>query len=358
MEQVYKELCEAMAQRGGPYPGMDIPEFYALAQELFSPEEAWVCARMPRRPSTLEQIASETKRDPTSLRDTLESMADKGLCTTLKGRHGERLYMALPFVPGIFEYQFMRGTSTERDRRIARLIREYKKAVEAKRGGAPKINFPLNRVIPVERAIHTGTRVHTYQQVSSYIERYDPISVSTCFCRHEAKLADGEDCGRPNDVCMQFGPGAAYVIERNMGRQVTKEEAREVLRRAEEAGLVHASINTQEIDFLCNCCPCHCMILRMALAQPRPSMALYSGFRPSFDGTRCVSCGTCVDRCPAKALEMATETPSVCLERCIGCGVCATGCPSEAIELVERKDTLLPPPKDRKALKEALSSRN
>lgn len=349
----YKELCQAMAERGGPYPGMDIPEFYSLARELFSPDEAKVCASMPRRPSSVSLIASQLGLEEKELEKILEAMADKGLCGTVKGPEGETLYMSLPFVPGIFEYQFMRGTSTERDRRIAILIREYKKAVEAKRGGPQKIVFPLNRVIPVEKTIQAGARVHTYQQVSSYIEKYEPISVSTCFCRHEAKLSEGADCGKPNQVCMQFGEGARFVIERKMGRQVNKEEAREVLKRAEEAGLVHASLNSQEIDFLCNCCPCHCMILKMALAQPKPALALQSGFEPKVDPERCVACGTCVDRCPANALVLLDDLPRVDRDRCFGCGVCSSGCPSEAIELVERND-IAPPPKDKKALKEAI----
>ena len=352
-EDPYKELCQAMAQRGGPYPGMDIPEFYALAKELFLPDEAKVCASMPRRPSSLSQIASQMGWEERALGEILEAMADKGLCGTAKGPQGETLYMALPFVPGIFEYQFMRGTSTERDKRIARLIRDYKKAVEKRRGGLPKITFPLNRVIPVEKTIQAGTRVHTYQQVSSYIDRYEPISVSTCFCRHEAKLSEGSDCGKPNQVCMQFGDGARYVIERRMGREVTKKEAREILKRAEEAGLVHASINTQEIDFLCNCCPCHCMILKMALAQPRPALALQSGFEPRIDPDKCVSCGICVERCPAKALALSQDVPEVDRDRCFGCGVCSSGCPSEAIELVEREG-ISPPPPDKRALKDAL----
>lgn len=354
-QQAYRELCQAMAQRGGAYPGMDIPEFYALVEELFTPEEAKLYASMPRRPASASQIAQETGLDPQHAARLLETMADKGLLSTLSDPQGQRLYAAIPFVPGIFEFQFMRGTETERDRLLAKLIRDYKKAVDAKRGGAQPVKFPLNRVIPVQRTVQASTRLHTYEQVSSYIERYEPISVSTCFCRHEARLLEGQDCGKPNDVCMQFGAGARYVIERKLGRQVSKEEARQVLRKAEEAGLVHASMNTQEIDFMCNCCPCHCMILKTALAQPRPAMALQSGFQPAFDPHRCVGCGTCVERCPAGALELSGDIPRLNLDRCFGCGVCASGCFSEAIELTHRPGAQ-PPPRDRKALKEALAS--
>ena len=161
------------------------------------------------------------------------------------------------------------------------------------------------------------------------------LSVSTCFCRHEAKLIDPNDhCGKRDEVCMQFGISAQFIINRNMGRQITKDEALKILQLAEDAGLVHASVNRQEIDFLCNCCSCHCMILKTALAQPKPGFSLNSGFRPVWDVELCTACETCIENCPAEALTMgAQDVPQVNLDRCIGCGVCASGCPEDAIVL-------------------------
>ncbi|HID11982.1 MAG TPA: hypothetical protein EYP17_11880, partial [Candidatus Latescibacteria bacterium] len=223
-EVSYKRLCQAMEQRGGRYPGMDIPEFYSLAQELFTPEEAEVCAAMPQRPATAILIAEALGRDPREVEDILEAMADKGLCSA-RVKEGRREYVPVPFVPGIFEFQFMRGTTTERDRRIARLIHAYKEAVD-RRTGPPRITFPTERVIPIEKSLHPQARVHTYHQVSYYIDHYEPIAVSTCFCRHEGRLLDEEGhCGKPDDVCMQFGVAARFVIDREIGREVSKEEA-------------------------------------------------------------------------------------------------------------------------------------
>ena len=134
-------------------------------------------------------------------------MANKGLCISNK-KDGTYFYALPPFVPGVFEFQFMRGTDTERDRTMARLIHKYKEAVDAGRG-EEKVTFPVSRVIPINETISPENRVHTYNQVSTLIEKYDPISVSTCFCRHEAQLIDENDsCGKPNEVCMQFGVGA------------------------------------------------------------------------------------------------------------------------------------------------------
>jgi Pyruvate/2-oxoacid:ferredoxin oxidoreductase delta subunit len=354
-QEVYKQLCEATGRRGGMYPGMDIPEFYELAEELFSPEEAAVYMAIPRGFSPAETVAKNLGKNEEEVSTLLESMADKGLCTA--GRMGEKtFYGAPPLVPGIFEFQFMRGTSTERDRKLARLIHTYKSAVNKNRG-PQKISFPPNRVITVDRVVKAENKVHTYDQVKSYIEKYDPLAVSTCFCRHEAKLIDEEnDCGKPNDVCMQFGMGAQFVIDRNMGRKIDKDEAMAILIKSEEAGLVHAAMNRQEIEFLCNCCSCHCMILQTALAQPKPGIALNSGFMPTWDADLCTACETCIERCPTDALIVGVEdVPEVNLDRCIGCGVCATGCPSEAIWLAERPGIPMPP-LDQNALKEAIKA--
>ena len=55
--QVYKDMLDVMIKRGGSYAGMDIPEFYALVQELFTPGEAELNNALPRNPVTAEEIA-------------------------------------------------------------------------------------------------------------------------------------------------------------------------------------------------------------------------------------------------------------------------------------------------------------
>ena len=353
--EVYRRLCEAMAKRGGEYPGMDIPEFYALVEELFTPEEAEVLVAIPRGYHPASTVAKEMGKPEQEVAHILETMADKGLCSA--GKMGDiTFYGTLAFVPGIFEFQFMRGTHTAKDKRLARLIVDYKAAVAATKA-PPKVTFPTTRVIPIDRKIQAGNTIHTYDQVAAYIEKYEPLSVSTCYCRHEAKLLDeNDDCGKPNEVCMQFGLGAQFVIDRGMGRKISREEALAILNKCEEAGLVHSTINRQEIEWLCNCCNDHCVILKRVLAQPKPGIAFNSGFRPVIDPELCTSIGICIERCPATALTMgAGNVPQVNLDRCIGCGICASGCPEEAITLVQRPG-VQEPPKDHKALKEAIKA--
>ena len=80
--EVYKQLFEVMTNRRGPYTGMEIPEFYTMVQELFTPEEAQVNNVMPRKPSTAKDIAKALDRPEQNVVAIIEAMADKGLCKT------------------------------------------------------------------------------------------------------------------------------------------------------------------------------------------------------------------------------------------------------------------------------------
>jgi len=354
-KEVYKQMLEVMKKRRGSYAGMDIPEFYEMVAALFTEEEAKVNNAMPAGPATSEEIAKQMGRGEGQIKVILEAMADKGLCKTFTDK-GIRYYQGQPFMLGIFEYQFMPGRKTERDKKLARLIHAYKAAFSSARVPT-KMTFPTTRVITVDRTIKAGNTIHTYDQVQTYIDKYDPISVGNCFCRHTAQLRGEDIHGMPTDVCMFFGRGAEFAIERLEARKLTKEGARAVLDRGEEAGLVHMTRNTTEdIEFLCNCDRWHCDVLTNVLKQSRPSLFFNSGFQPVFDPGLCQACETCIGRCPPAALTMGeNDVPGVDLDRCFGCAICATGCPSDAI-VMDAKTDFPVPPKDTKELVSALKA--
>jgi len=354
-QEVYKQMLDVMNQRRGPYTGVDIPEFYSLVKELFTVQEAEVNNAMTRKPATVAEIAAEMEKAPEDVEPVLERMADKGLCKTFK-RDEVRYYQGEIFMPGIFEYQFISGQDSERLRKIARLIEDYKKAYAAVKG-EPKMTFPTSRVITVDRTIEAGNTVHTYDQVSTYIDKYDSIAVGACYCRQAARLGGEDIHGMPLEMCMWFGSMAEYAIERLGAKQKNNTEARQVLDEAEKAGLIHMSRNTTEdIEFICNCDRWHCDVVKGVLKQSRPALFFNSGFEPRFDPDLCVACETCIERCPPEALVMGdNDLPEVNLDRCFGCAVCASGCPSDAIEM-ESKPGFPMPPKDPKELIKSLKA--
>ncbi|MBT3256957.1 MAG: 4Fe-4S binding protein [Deltaproteobacteria bacterium] len=350
----YKKMVDVMKSRQGPYAGMDISEFYELVQELFIPEQAQINNVLSRKPASAEDIAEKLGQDVNHVRRTLENMADSGLCGAVAMEHETR-YFGLPFMPGIFEFWFISGREREKDKKVANLIHAYKKAYVAA-AGARTTPFPVTRVIPVNKTIRAGNTIHTYDQVATYIEKYDPVCVGACYCRHAAKLRGEDIHGMPLEVCMWFGKTAEHFIERMGVRKVSKQEALEILDRTEEAGLIHMSRNTtDDIEFLCNCDRWHCEVVTGIMKQPKPGMFFNSGYEPVVDPESCMSCGTCIERCPPHALKMDEnmENPTLNRDMCFGCGVCATGCPEGAISM-DAKPDFPTPPRDLRELAAAL----
>jgi Pyruvate/2-oxoacid:ferredoxin oxidoreductase delta subunit len=347
-KEVYKKLYENLVKQGYLGTGLfDIPEFYNLVEELFTPEEAAVASVQPPGGENYVQaseIATKIGWTENKVSATLESMAFKGTCTSIV-KDGIRYYGA-PHLHQISIIQFLRGTSTERDKKLAKLIYDFRESHQAKTG---PMSFPLSiyRVISIEETIHVENVVHTYDQVSNYIENADPISVSACFCRHPAKLLDPNDtCDAPMEACMVFNEGAQFLIERNMGRQVTKEEAYEILDACEEANLIHTSANTQDIGSICNCCMCHCGRLNYTMEQGKHTISQVSSFQPRITSEICSLCKSnriCIERCPTNALSQDDSSVVVDIDLCIGCGLCVKGCKDKAIVMEAKPDFQAPP---------------
>ena len=117
------------------------------------------------------------------------------------------------------------------------------------------------RVMPVMSAIENDTRTASYDELKTLIENATAISVGPCSCRRARRLM-GEGCGHlEEDMCMYLNDNAVCYSEQGYHRLVTKEEAYEILRRAEDNGLVHEINQTpgfEDATAICNCCGCSC----------------------------------------------------------------------------------------------------
>jgi len=355
-DEVYDELIDNLMRIGGAVPIYKCEEFTALIRALFNPQEADLAAAMPVGMQPVEAISGHVDRPVDTIVPLLESMADKGLVFH-QVRNEKPHYKLMAVLPGFFEFQFMKGGTTEHDRTMARLFKDYFEKMAELTAGANlellrKIT-PFSRVIPVEKEVAGGSEIQPYEAVSEYIRHSEYISVSTCYCRHYGELL-GDPCDKPKQNCMAFGPNAKFAKERGYGRLVSKEEALQILDDAEKAGLVHMSSNTSKyIDFICNCCPCHCGIVKSFLEMDLPSLGAVSSFRLKIDEEACIGCEDCVERCPTNALVVEEEVVRVDLRRCIGCGLCNSACPSEALSM-ERREDAPAPPWDHKALEAAI----
>jgi len=190
---------------------------------------------------------------------------------------------------------------------------------------------PFTRVIPVGVTIPGKHHVLAFEDVRDIIDKAQTISVTKCTCRLTA-----HKCDKKLEACLQINKGAEYNIARGTGRKVTPDEALEIVRQAEEDGLIHVVMNKQSVDhFICNCCPCCCQTMPI-LIKHNISVIEPSRFAAQIDAEACSACGTCVDRCYFSAVTQEGEEPAeVDQAKCMGCGLCQVTCPSAAISMTE-----------------------
>jgi len=193
---------------------------------------------------------------------------------------------------------------------------------------------PFTRVIPVGVTIQAKTHVLAFEDIKEIIDNAQTISVTKCTCRLTA-----HKCDKKLEACLQINKGAEYNIARGTGRKLSAEEALEIVRQAEQDGLIHVVMNKQNVDhFICNCCPCCCQTMPI-LIQHNISVIEPSRFAAEVDTDLCTSCETCRDRCYFSAISVSEDEPArVNQEKCMGCGLCQVTCPSEAIAMREVRE--------------------
>jgi NAD-dependent dihydropyrimidine dehydrogenase PreA subunit len=188
---------------------------------------------------------------------------------------------------------------------------------------------PFTRVIPVGVAVQADTQVLNYENVHEIIDQAKTLAVTKCTCRLTA-----HKCDRPLEACLQVNKAAEYSINRGTGREVGKAEALEILRKAEEEGLIHVTMNKHQVDhFICNCCPCCCQTMPI-LIQGGIRVVDPSRFQAKVDSEACLACGACLERCYFGALKAGEDEKTMVIgDKCLGCGLCRVVCPSGAITL-------------------------
>lgn len=334
---IYDKLAAALNARTTAVPAIPCKEYYDLIEFLFTPEEAAIFCSMPIEYAAVEEIAANLgDRDLKKLASQLEAMGNKGL-VHIKGTNGKKQYEALPFVPGIFEFQLMRGIVDERSKKWAFLLRDYSKAIprELMSAAPPKIEKSApGKKVHVEKEVTHLTSIVPYAEMKKLIQDTEYIAAGTCVCRHQGNLI-GKPSTEPLDNCMVFGESAKFPIERGFVKRLTKEEALKRLDAAEEAGLVHTYVNNpgQYTNLQCNCCGCHCWIIKGLKKSPVPSEMVHTRYLVHIKDDDCTACEACVDRCWVQALKMVDGKLTRDEKRCIGCGLCMWTCPADALYL-------------------------
>lgn len=259
---------------------------------------------------TAADIATEMNKPEEYIKEQLEKLAFYGVAfwNTDKEKKVD-VFWAETWIPGTMEVIVNSRENCEKYPIIGYAMEAYGRVRGPKSSGAFPVGVGLMRVIPIESAIDGNSHAVSYEEVSKYLEENDVFTVTDCSCRTDRELM-GEGCGHlKEDMCIQMGHAAEYYIKTGRGRQITREEAYEILRRAEENGLMHQIPNTDgsgKTHAICNCCGCGCLSLRTAEMFKNNDM-VRSNYVAKVETEKCVACGQCVENCPVNALKMGQK---------------------------------------------------
>ncbi len=330
-ETVYRELQRMLDSIPNGFPATESGVEIRILKKIFTEDEAELFMKLKMSMEPVAKIAQRTGMDESILKERLKIMDQKGQIFGFAAG-GQSYYRIMPYVFGIYEFQLHRM-----DRELAELFEEYAAAGFRQeyfsRGPA------MMKVVPIGVELPRGGAVEPYESVAALIEQAKSWAVNDCICKKEKALT-GHRCDRPMEVCMAISPVEHSRADRGFGRQIGREEALNILRIAEEAGLVHLVSNYRKGHyFICNCCSCCCGVLKGLNLSSRNAVAK-SNYYAVVDAEKCTACGICLDRCQANAVTMKDYAQ---IGDCIGCGLCVSTCPAGAISMLKRDPAEMPP---------------
>ena len=260
---------------------------------------------------TPEELAKRCKKDVAFVQQQIDKLVVAGI---VRGRmvDGVLNYYYPIWVPGIMEGILSNREQCDRYPDLGACFEEYTRRrleVLVPTLNSGKAGMSFMRVMPVMTAVENNSRTASYDELSTLIEKSFAFSVGPCSCRRSRRLI-GEGCGHlEEDMCIYLNDNAVNFVKSGAHRAITKEEVYEILKRAEENGLVHEINQTpgfEDATAICNCCGCSCYALRIAELF-RSKNAIRSNYVARVNKENCVACGQCVEHCQTNALKLGQK---------------------------------------------------
>ena len=346
-DESYKKLIEHMSDWIFTFPEHE--SLIPMLKMSMSAEEAEFLSKVPFLPQTIESLSEKVGVPVPELEEITKELAHRGLMFRVKGSSTTR-YSLNDSLLMYYRMPGWEGKDDEWNQKLAPFINQYYTDAY----GEEFIGHPTKglRTLPITQTVEDPKTIMPYEDVVKVVENFTVFSVAHCACRHRHALdpAFGADhCMHETENCLHFDTLAKYKLQNGIGREITKEETLEILKKAADAGLVHGVSNSLErMDTICNCCACCCLFFEKVKNVPGIVGHQKSNYIREIDEGKCIKCGLCVKNCPMEALEIIGEkkedkklifTPELCL----GCGVCVHKCPKDAIFLVRRDEEITYP---------------
>ena len=289
-------------------------EYWGL-DALLTDEQAEVALSMGRRkPRTLDEVVKLCGKDKATTEKILEELSVMGIVEyNWENPQHEKQYLVPMFVPGSAEFTNMNSKLLQEHPEMGRFFEEMsriplEKVTPMVPPGGAGIGM---HVIPVEKAIEMENTSIPIEHISHWLDKYEgKYAASPCSCRNSRKTFDEGCADDPEGWCIAVGDMADYVVETEKGgRYITREEALEIFKQAEDNGFVHQITNIDgenKIFAICNCNVNVCYALRTSQLFNTPNLSR-SAYVARVEKENCVACGKCVEYCPAGAVKLGQK---------------------------------------------------
>ncbi|MBU2512625.1 4Fe-4S dicluster domain-containing protein [bacterium] len=325
-----------------------------LIRARYSPEDAEFLTGLPFRKTPIKELVELRTIDESALTAKLDEMAARGLVWKDR-KNGNVRYGLNDVFFAIFRSSFWPGKEDELSRNIAPPANSY--VLNGAMDGFAKAEHKALRTLPIRETILPNTTIKPYEDVVKLLDYFQYYTVSHCPCRHRKNLdGDYANSKKPMEVCLHFDALGHYIVENGLGREITREETEEILKKSADAGLVHGLSNWQDKpDTICNCDKDYCFMFESYYQLDHHKALDQSNFEVQTTSVTCKGCGLCVKRCPMEALVLVdyptadadlnkkAKVPRLTPNVCIGCGVCVVKCPTKSLVLVEKSEKVDPP---------------
>jgi electron transport complex protein RnfB len=347
--KIYRDLQKFLDTLPGGFSATESGSDIRLLKYLFTAEEARVAVHLTIKPQTAKQVQYRLRKNGISMSVAkLEEILDRMLCKgTLrpyyKGYTQTHYGATDPTAGGMLSVQLDHKLTKE----FFDYLNEYMGETMSKRPPRSKILNPL-RTVPVGESIPHPEKfpVNTYDDVKKLIvDASGPFAVANCICRQKSKRF-GEKCAKTDleETCLMINPDhARHYVDMGVGRFISREEVYDILRKAQEDGLVIQPENSQKPEAICVCCGDCCVFLKPIKALPRPAELFLTNYYSVIDPELCNGCEICIEKCQMDARAMIDGVAVVNPDRCIGCGNCVVLCSSKANRLAKKESGFVPP---------------
>lgn len=284
------------------------PEYYAL-EPLMNEYQTKIAMHLKfREKMSVKEIAKSSNEPYNKVKEAMDYISWAGVAF-VNTIDGVDMYWQDIFVPGHLELINNNKELVAKHPEVAEAFYYYGTKKGPMAAGIMPIGSGPMRVLPIERSIDGNSKKVSYDEISKYLNEATVFTVSDCSCR-TSREAMGEGCGHlKEEMCVQLDHAAEYYIKTGRGREITREEAFEIIQKAEDNGLMHSVPNLDEpghTHAICNCCGCGCYAMRLANEYVNNDI-VRSNYTSVVDEDKCVACGECVDVCPTNALRLGQK---------------------------------------------------